>query len=312
MTEDIIVRHARAEDEAKLKALWKECFPEDGDEFIGYYFKERTEPDNALIACDGALAASMLQAIPMRFLLRGCAEDSAMAVRFIAGVGTGKEYRRRGLTKRLLAALRSEAPGEALMLSPADEKYYISSGFATCSHRVMHRVTGDEFIRIHSDISAEGTFDPAAGELLRIYNGFMGASEGKLSAPKPEKTMFALRDEECFAKLLGEFSLPDTVKTANSGAYALGYRDGDGVRLNEFAYTSEEKAVKLILSLLTEADSLVIPLPQGDGLLGGGGEIEPHNMLCPNGGSIGSFGSAADYVEDVKKRGIVPYSFELY
>ena len=61
-----------------------------------------------------------------------------------------------------------------------------------------------------------------------------------------------------------------------------------------------------------EADTLIIPLPQGDELLGDDGEIEPQNMLCLNGGSIAGFDSAASYTEAVKKCGIVPYSFELY
>ena len=140
----------------------------------------------------------------------------------------------------------------------------------------------------------------------------MGVGEGKDFAPKPEKTLFALRDKESFTAILKEFSLPDTVKKANSGAYALGHREEDGIRFNEFAYTSEEKAIELILSLFAEADTLIIPLPQGDELLGDDGEIEPQNMLCLNGGSIAGFDSAASYTKTVKKCGIVPYSFELY
>lgn len=314
MQEKNIIRHAGAEDEMKIRNLWKECFPGDEDEFIEYYFRERTEPENALIVCDSTSVISMLQAIPMRFMLRGSAGegDRVIPVRFIAGVGTGTEHRGRGLTKKLLAAACSETPGEALMLSPANEKYYISSGFVTCSHRVMHRVSRDEFIKGYTDISAEGASEPTAGELLRIYNGFMGVGEGKDSAPMPKKTLFALRDEESFTAILKEFSLPDTVKKANSGAYALGYREEDGIRFNEFAYTSEEKAIELILSLFAEADTLIIPLPQGDELLGDDGETEPQNMLCLNGGSIAGFDSAASYTEAVKKCGIVPYSFELY
>lgn len=323
-----IIAHPTGADEAGMKRLWHSCFLNDGDEFIDYYFRERTNHENTYCAFKNGTAneegandiISMLHVIPMRFevIATNDAHRCIVPVGFIAGVATAPEYRKRGLANALLRAAEEACKGRfaALVLSPANELFYRHAGYKTISYRSIHVQERDASSYDYmSKAVVVPPYFPRALEMKRIYDSFMnGIGEGCTC-----KTFYAMRTESGFEMLLREYSTEGGLALSNGGAYALGYiteRDGKKeLELNEFVYRNRSSAFMLIYSLFGFADKVDIPLPLSDTLLPDKGKVEPLNMIrvLDKGffDSLGA-GSVEAYLEKLGEKGCEVYSFELY
>lgn len=323
---DYIIAHPTRADEAGMKRLWHSCFLNDGEEFIDYYFRERTKHENTYCAFkDGNVneeraddIISMLHVIPMRFeaITADAAHKSIVPVGFIAGVATAPEYRKRGIANALLRAAEQASKGRfaALVLSPANELFYKHAGYKTISYRSIHVQERDAFL---CDCMGEAipTHNPRASEMKDIYDSFMnGSGEGGTF-----KTFYAMRTESGFEMLLREYSTEGGLALSNGSAYALGYiieRDGKKeLELNEFAYNNRASAFMLIDSLFGFADKVKIPLPISDTLLPDKGRVEPLNMIrVLDEGFLDLLGveSIEMYLEKLGEKDCEIYSFELY
>lgn len=323
-----IIAHPERADETGMKQLWHSCFLNDGDEFIDYYFRDRTKQENIYCAFKNGTTnemgahdiISMLHVIPMRF--EAIAADDAhrciVPVGFIAGVATAPEYRKRGIANALLRAAEEACKGRfaALVLSPANELFYRHAGYKTVSYRCIHVQERDAFsYDDRGKAVAVPTRFPRAAEMKCIYDSFMnGTSEDRIC-----KTFFALRDESVFEMLLREYSTEGGLALSNDGAYALGYiieRNGKKeLELNEFAYENRSAAFMLIDSLFGFVNKVELPLPISDTLLPDKGRVEPLNMIrvLDEGlfDSLGA-GSIEAYLEKMREKGCEVYSFELY
>lgn len=310
--------HPKKTDIEGLKRLWKVCFPDDGEEFIDYYFAERTRLDYMLAVRSDEIV-SMLHVIPMRFSVRSLADGSinSLPVGFIAGVATSPLHRKRGLANMLLREAASDIARRegyaALILSPENESFYLHAGYRTLSRRAIHTIGAEDFNRRYSgsfrNVQNGDRFLTATG-LSYIYDSYM--RKGSL-------TCFRERTEECFCSLLHEYSLPGGVTAINSGAYALGYRAQNAgkseIALNEFAYIDEESAYALIAFLLKQADTVKLPLPVSSTLLGKAEAVFALNMAIPIGDEFYR-ALGCDDIDEYSRRmtesGFEPYSFELY
>lgn len=323
-----IIVHPTAADEVGMKQLWQSCFLNDGDEFIDYYFRERTKYENTYCVFKKGTAnedgtkdiISMLHVIPMRFeaIAAGDFRRRIVLVGFIAGVATAPEYRKRGIATALLRATEQVCKGRfaALVLSPANELFYRHAGYKTVSYRSIHVQERDTFLcDYRSKAEAKPPHFPRTSEMKYIYDSFMnGIGEGCT-----RKTFYAMRTESGFERLLREYSTEGGLALSNGGAYALGYiteRDGKKeLELNEFAYENKSSAFMLIDSLFGFADKVELPLPISDTLLPDKGRVEPLNMIrVLDKGFFDSLGveSIETYLEKLGKKGCEVYSFELY
>ena len=173
--------HPKKTDIEGLKRLWKVCFPDDGEEFIDYYFAERTRLDYMLAVRSDEIV-SMLHVIPMRFLVRSLADGSinSLPVGFIAGVATSPLHRKRGLANMLLREAASDIARRegyaALILSPENESFYLHAGYRTLSRRAIHTIGAEDFNRRYSgsfrNVQNGDRFLTATG-LSYIYDSYM-------------------------------------------------------------------------------------------------------------------------------------------
>lgn len=128
----------------QVKSLWKLCFPDDSDDFVGLYFSLRyTDEINSAITENGRIV-SALQRIPypMRF------NDAVIPVAYISGACTHPDFRSRGLMSRLLdeAHRKMYTDGKYLsVLIPANEgliSYYSKFGYEVCFQHNEKLLTG--------------------------------------------------------------------------------------------------------------------------------------------------------------------------
>jgi predicted acetyltransferase len=74
----------------ELKALWKQCFPQDDDEYITFYFDEIYKNDESLIYLENEKPIAFLQMVPYR---NGG---------YLSGVMTHPEKRNRGISSQII------------------------------------------------------------------------------------------------------------------------------------------------------------------------------------------------------------------
>ena len=85
----------------QAKKLWAICFPEDDEEFIDYYFAERTAANCVFGAFDNANLVSMLCRDSRMMFANG----ELVPVCFVSGVSTDPAYRNRGIVRTLMSKL---------------------------------------------------------------------------------------------------------------------------------------------------------------------------------------------------------------
>ena len=120
----------------QAKQLWKECFF-DSDEFIKYYFSQRSSPCNVLCNIKDGVLVSMLHAIPHNFSANG---DMHSAI-LVAGVCTKEPYRGKGYAAELLDHLHENVKHDAFLLQTASAdmfKFYEKFGYETlCTYYAL-------------------------------------------------------------------------------------------------------------------------------------------------------------------------------
>ena len=164
------IRHIKKEEYKAAQTVWDACFPEDDSGFSDYYFQKRTCPQNVIGAFDGDVMAACLHVLPQQI----CVGGRARPVGFIAGVGTLPQYRKQGLAKALLGFAAEEEKNRgsyALMLKPADPRYYTGFGFRPY-------VVKDRFEATGAFCPTTDLLPPSAAALHRIYCAFAVQFDG--------------------------------------------------------------------------------------------------------------------------------------
>lgn len=303
-TEKINIRTLEKADLEAAKALWLASFPDDDEAFVDYYFRARTSPERmlGLFVSDGGANEKLASMLCFEMLLMRVSKEKTARVAFVAGVCTFPEYRRRGYVRRLLSELEVRlAPlgTEAMLLQPFDFAFYEKLGFRAFAVRnICSLKSGQGWLvdplkkseccspKSPCENAVEMPLD--ADALCRIYGAYTESLCGTL-----------IRSLEKCAAVLEEYAVCGgsslMVKTAFGEAYALWYGGGDAaentgegmeksqVRLDEFAFTSEDAAAELILRILDEHGAVKLPLPTDLGHVCGECCAERFNMIKPIG-----------------------------
>lgn len=82
----------------EVKYIWKTCFPDDTDEFIHFYFKEKYKNENTLVYLSEGKAVACLQMLPYAMTFYGKLIPTA----YISGAATLPAYQNKGIMKALL------------------------------------------------------------------------------------------------------------------------------------------------------------------------------------------------------------------
>lgn len=217
------------------KTLWQICFPEDGSEFVDWYYSERTKPEYALGAFENSsdMPIAMLHMLPRPMRFNG----EERRVCFVAGVATHPAFRRRGICTRLFDSafdIMRERGYEASVLQPFDPGFYERLGFKT--YAFLNKVTVSGEWPICAVRPAE-RIKPDPERLEEQYSGFTKGFEG-----------CSVRGAEYFKGFIEEFSLPGARLAASKHGCCAGYEEGEGFTVYELFADSHD--IGCLLSLL--------------------------------------------------------------
>lgn len=146
------VRTAKTADFDFVKGCWAECFDDD-ERYVDWNFSENYSASNTLIAEYDGVPAAAMQCIPYTL---SCGK-SDISARYISGVSTMPNYRRRGLSRRLfeygLPLMRRQGAAMAFLISAVDG-IYEKFGFAKLCERTIYETPtlGDNRTQNKADI----------------------------------------------------------------------------------------------------------------------------------------------------------------
>ena len=196
------------------KKLWLECFPEDDEFFVDFYYSQRSKPEYVLGAfLNGEDAPSaMLHIIPveMRFGGRDC------PVGLVSGVCTKPEYRCRGLCARLFekaVPLMRDKGFAASVLQPFREGFYERFGYRFFIERNL--VTA--YKPMVSSVVKPKRVEPDAALLASLYGKAMEKYSG-----------YTIRDGSYFKAFIEEFTLPGAELVVSETGCCSGYSEDGG------------------------------------------------------------------------------------
>lgn len=127
-----MIRLARKEDHAQLKALWMDVFG-DGPKEVDTYFSLRHSDENMLVWAEAGRIGAMLTMLPLTLVH----DQAAYPARYIYAVATAPQMRGRGIAGLLLekaGEIIREEGGAAALLVPASQSlfdYYQKRAFHT-------------------------------------------------------------------------------------------------------------------------------------------------------------------------------------
>lgn len=247
LADDVVIRRPRQGDEAFLRQLWRDAFPEDREGgFVPWYFARCYRPEHTLLLeWQGRLAAMAFA--PEVMLSVG--QRTARAV-YIQGVATVESLRGRGFCRRLLDELleRLAADGvEYALLKPFDAAFYRPLGFAFCAYVRRYNVDLNKYFLLppRGDYDLQHYLDvpSAAADAAAVYAAW---SRGFGTFP--------LRDERACRLLLEDHKADGgMLLLARRGglplAYALYNATAQGIFVRELAFTDVRAAGELLAVL---------------------------------------------------------------
>ena len=122
------IRYLSPEEKERSRELYEDCFPEDTERFVDYYYKEKCKDNQILVLEDQEGICSMIHLNPFTISMYG----NLAQVCYIVAVATREDCRRNGYMLQLMERAfydRYRAGDPFTFLIPANPDYYYSCGF---------------------------------------------------------------------------------------------------------------------------------------------------------------------------------------
>ena len=261
----------------QAKKLWAICFPEDDEEFIDYYFAERTAANCVFGAFDNANLVSMLCRDSRMMFANG----ELVPVCFVSGVSTDPAYRNRGIVRTLMSKLDSDLICEgfaAALLQPFDFDFYKKLGYEVFSKRRTAVINEKAIEQAYSELKLTGSEQnksisftrPDAALINTVYNTYFGQRNGVLQ-----------RSIERCEALAHEFMLSGACSLCAGRAYAFWYPEEGELTLHEFAFENARDALLLLERITAKHSEFLVELPCDRSIPGipCSAEAEPLSMI---------------------------------
>ena len=129
-----MIRYGKDTDKETLMRMWKNCFPQDTDRFIRFYFDRVYVNNETLVYIENNQAVASLQIIPYQIKTA----NNLFLGGYISGAMTNPDYRKRGYMDKLLHASFAEMVKKGYdyaFLIPQEKKLvemYAKYGFRLC------------------------------------------------------------------------------------------------------------------------------------------------------------------------------------
>ena len=215
MQKDLDIRFLNKREYELSKTLWMECFEEDGEAFVDWYYSERSKPKYVLGAFDEKeqTPIAMMHLIPvdMRF------DGAKRRICFVTGVCTKPSYRGKGICGMLFERAfehMKEKGYDATVLQPFDTAFYERFGYMTYIVRNEIALSDERLNAIGRTLDNQIEPDP---ELLsRLYRKAMHGYSG-----------CSVRGRAYFRSLIHEYSLEGAKLVVTESGCCAGYAEGE-------------------------------------------------------------------------------------
>lgn len=219
------LQYLEHDDKLETRRLWNECFPEDSELFLDYYYTEKTKDNKLLIEKHNGLIASMAHWNPYQMK----AGNKVWNTGYIAGVATEKSRRHQGHMSRILKKLLTDMQNVGnpfTFLMPASEEIYLPFQFVTVYHEKSWKISPEWKERITSVLCNNVPEDckKAASWMQEWLEG--------------QYEVFCTRDEDYVSRLIRELESED-------GALEFLY-DGESMAGLRATWGSKKKEERLL------------------------------------------------------------------
>ncbi len=142
-----MIKYLDSQEKEWTRDLWREAFPEDSEEFLDYYYKEKMS-DNRVLALfeDGSRVQSMLQRNPYCIQAR----NRTWNVDYLVAVATRSDRRHRGYMRSLLTRMMQDQHSQRMpfcFLMPAAEAIYTPFQFTFVYDQPVWKLKEDARLR---------------------------------------------------------------------------------------------------------------------------------------------------------------------
>lgn len=244
-------RLASSEDTADIRKLWEYCF-DDSDEFNDWFFENRYQPQNTLVASDNGHIASALQLLPYTIQLR----DQQMVSSYIVGVSTWPEDRGKGHVTHLLRYALEEMRRREQWISillPFKYEFYRKYGWETCYSHVIYSGSVEAFNSYCGKFEVTGQFRPVnkAEDICLLNKCYLQFAKGLNG--------YVLRDSQDWDRVLNDIRLEQGhMRVYVEGEYILGYiiyyiQDRQFF-IRELAFADEKSKLAILRFVLAHSD----------------------------------------------------------
>jgi GNAT superfamily N-acetyltransferase len=245
-----MIRLGEEKDKEALKAMWKECFPDDTEEFTAFYFEQVYKKDETLVYEENNEPVASLQMIPYSFKTGTALSPAA----YISGAMTHPGFRRKGYMSRLLNASFAimQARGyDYTFLIPQDDALFRFYGKFGYTEAFPEKISVLSLPSLPQEEKAPAytRLQSLPGNFWEIYSRFLS-----------EKPDVILKTESQFAHILWDFFNSEGVLFANEAGWAFTFREKNQIVVKEFFYRDEAVRQIFLQSIQAayELDKLLI------------------------------------------------------
>jgi predicted acetyltransferase len=234
-----------------LKALWKQCFPQDTDDFIAFYFEKVYKHDETLIYLENRRPIASLQMIPYTIQTGATIHPSG----YLSGVMTHPDYRGKGYMAKLLHAAFDAMKQKACdytFLIPQEE--WLTSVYAKFGFKQGYTVNGARCtiedtspLTVHR---APFTVNPSPFTVYQNYHQLL-----------MEKENVVLKTGQQFEYILEDFYNDQGILFSGEEGMAFTLQQENRIILKEILYTTEAGKDELLktIRLHYRLDEIVFP-----------------------------------------------------
>ena len=227
------IRKLEVQENADSRLLYEEVFHEDSQNFVDYYYTEKTKDNQIYVVEEDDKIRSMLHLNPYHMYVNGSEKD----VHYIVAVATQKEYRKRGYMAALLKeSLRDMyKSGEVFtFLMPASEDIYLPFDFRTVyeqEKRYYKAGRGEE--TEESKVTIENAREEECKELAEFANAHLAE----------HKQVFAIRDEAYYQRVIHEYA-------SDGGSLKIYRKDGKIVDCRGWFLQEDMEKPKIMIRIV--------------------------------------------------------------
>jgi len=254
----MLIRYAKKDEINDIKNIWNYCF-NDEESFVDYYFKNKYNNNNTVVACEDNDIVSSLQLNQYKIKL----DNKEYETSYVVGVSTFPQVRGRGYMKKIMEYSLNELYRKKQLVSilmPIDYRLYRKYGYEHCYDQLEYNIDIEalkNFKLIGRLYKADETH---IDDLININNLFLNDVNGN-----------TVRDKDYYINLFKEIESENghiyVYKDGSYKGYVIYFLNGDNMFVRELFYKdldSLKSILKFIYNHNTQCEKVTISSPIND------------------------------------------------